>query len=239
MKRSKQNYFTILLATLMVGHFSSCDAPRTERRVAGSSSSNAIFGTPINNITTGDRTADPISTPIDTGGSTGNITIPSEVAHCSWAQDGLNGFERGSAHLSPSEDSTSEGAYTLCQSTSSESDVFLQMKNPITDNQICLIPTYHSSSNSVYVGEPRCLFVRSNTSLYKITLVKNRPGFTQYPITGVMIMRDKAYQYGAPFYQMILSPDAYIFCSQWLAQYGDPSYCVPFKNAGHYTYHQF
>jgi len=237
----KTNYSSLktLTASLLLIALGSCDAPRSERRVAGSSTSNAIFGTPIGNISGSDRTADPVGTPIDSGGSSGSITIPTEVSQCSWAQDGQNGFERGSAHLSPSEDSTTEGAYTLCQSSSAENDVYLQLKNPVTDNQLCLIPTYHSSSNSVYVGEPRCLFVRSNTSLYKVSLVKNRDGFTQYPITGVMIMKDKAYQYGAPFYQMILSPDAYIFCSQWLAQYGDPSYCVPFKSAGHYTYHQF
>jgi hypothetical protein len=237
MKRSNILLKQTLLSLILLGQLTSCDAPRTERRVAGSGSTNALFGTPVNNITTVDRTPTPTTTP--TGGTVGNVTIPTEVSHCSWSQDGSTGFSRGSAHLSPTEDSTNEGAYTLCQSTSSETDVYLQMKNPITDNQICLIPTYHSASNSVYVGEPRCLFVRSNTSLYKISLVKNRAGFSQYPVTGVMMMRDKAYQYGAPFYQMILSPDAYIFCSQWLAQYGDPSYCVPFKSAGHYTYHQF
>ncbi|CAN0328137.1 unnamed protein product, partial [Chrysoparadoxa australica] len=170
------------------------------------------------------------STTTTTGGTTtggsGSVSIPSDASHCRWSMDGSSNFPYGHAHLSPNEDSQTEGAYTLCQSSTNNTEVYLQLKNPITGHQLCLIPTYHSGTNSVYIGEPRCLYVSSNTSIYKVSLIKNRTGYSSYPVTGVMMMRDKAYEYGAPFYQVILSPDAYIFCSQWLAQYGDTSYCI-------------
>lgn len=217
----------------------SCDAPRTQRRVAaGSANDFSLFGGPLG-TTTGSTTTGGTTTSGTTTGGTDTGSIPSDATHCSWSTDGSSGYTNGHAHLSPNEDNATEGAYTLCQSSTSELNVYLQLKNPITSHQLCLIPTYHSGSNSVYIGEPRCLYVQNNTSIYKVSLIKNRTGYSSYPITGVMMMRDKAYEYGAPFYQVILSPDAYIFCSQWLAQYGDTSYCIPFKSAGHYVYHQF
>lgn len=234
--KSRETKYIVTLCLLMIV---SCDAPRTERRVAAGSVDMNLFGNPYG--TTSGTTTSGTTTGNSTtgGGETGDITVPNEVSQCSWSTNGTSGFQSSAVHLSPNEDNASEGAYTLCQSTINPLDVYIQMKNPIASEQVCLIPTYHSSTNSVYIGEPRCLYVRSNTTLYKVSLIKNRSGFSTYPVTGVMIMRDKAYEYGAPFYQVILSPDAYIFCSQWLAQYGDPSYCIPFKSGGHYVYHQF
>ena len=229
-----------LIISLASGLMTGCDAPRSERRTsAGSASSTDLFFNPVGGTSGGTTTGGSSTGGSTTGGDTGSVTIPNEVSHCNWSPDGQNGFQSAAAHMAPDETTASNGNYTLCQSTTNPLDVYLQVKNPITSEQLCLIPTYHSAGNSVYIGEPRCLYVRSNTTLYKITLVKNRSGFSTYPVTGVMMMRDKAYEYGAPFYQVILSPDAYIFCSQWLAQYGDPSYCIPFKSAGHYIYHQF
>ena len=54
-----------------------------------------------------------------------------------------------------------------------------------------------------------------------------------------MIMKDKTYLYPAPFYQYLLSPDAYFFCTRWLDQTGDPSYCNAFKSVGEYIYGSF
>ncbi|GEM_PF-621314 len=228
------------LGVLSLLTITSCDAPRGERRVAGGSAESNLFGNPYG-TTSGTTSSGTTTGSSTTGGddTSGSITVPSEVSQCNWSSNGSTGFQSTGAHLSPNEDNASEGAYTLCQSSSNPLDIWLQVKNPITSEQLCLIPTYHSGTNSVYIGEPKCLYVRSNTTLYKISMIKNRSGFSTYPVTGVMVMRDKAYEYGAPFYQVILSPDAYIFCSQWLAQYGDPSYCIPFKSGGHYQYHQF
>ncbi|MBT3584854.1 MAG: hypothetical protein HN509_08095, partial [Halobacteriovoraceae bacterium] len=158
--------------------------------------------------------------------------IPSEISHCTWSTDGVNGFPAQSNHL---------GAYSFCKSsdTNNPNDVYIQVQQPVSDAQVCIIPTSSSGSNSIYIGEPRCLMITEPQKIYKVTLLKNRPGFSTFPLSGAMIMKDKAYFYPPPFYQYVLSPDAYIFCSQFLDQYGDPSYCVSFKSVSQYIYHQF
>lgn len=157
--------------------------------------------------------------------------IPEEIKHCQWSADGITGFQLSSnAHLGP---------HTLCQSKTVNTDVFVQVKNPIVDAQVCIIPTYASNNASVYIGEPRCLMLNDNKKIYKVSLLKNRPGYGNFNVNGVMVMKDKAFFYPAPFYQHVLSPDAYLFCSQFLDQYGDPSYCNSFKSVGQYHYKAF
>ncbi len=223
--------------------FQACDAPRTSRRVKAGSSDSPLFGIPVSGTATaGNDDSGGSSDGGDTSGggdTVGGNQVPAEVSHCSWSSDGVDGFAYSATHMDPNEQSSANGRYTICKSSTNPMDIYIQVQNPIESEQLCIIPTTHSGSNSVYIGEPRCLYLRSNTTLYKVSLIKNRAGYTNYQMTGVMMMRDKLYEYDAPFYQMILSPDAYIFCSQWLAQYGDPSYCIPFKAAGHYVYHQF
>lgn len=175
-----------------------------------------------------------------TGGSSGGSgaeqdsfesLIPDEIKHCKWSEDGITGFEMSSnSHLGP---------HTLCQSKTTNTDIFVQVKNPISDAQVCLIPTYASNNASVYIGEPRCLMLNNNKKIYKVSLLKNRPGYGNFNINGVMVMKDKAFFYPAPFFQHVLSPDAYLFCSQFLDQYGDPSYCNSFKSVGQYHYKAF
>lgn len=225
-----------VMAVLAAG----CDAPRTSRRVAAGSTESNLFGIPTSTgSNTTNTTGGSESGGTTTGGGTvGGTTIPAEVDHCQWSSDGVNGFQYSALHMDPDEKTATDGKYTICKSQTNPLDIYLQVARPL-DEQVCLIPTTHSGSNSVYIGEPRCLYVRSNSTLYKISMIKNRAGYSNYQMTGVMMMKDKAYEYGPPFYQVILSPDAYIFCSQWLAQYGDPSYCIPFKAAGNYVYHQF
>jgi hypothetical protein len=66
--------------------------------------------------------------------------------------------------------------------------------------------------------------------------MKNRANFSQYQINGVLIMKDKAFWYPAPFYQYLLTPDAFIFAAQWRDQRGDLSYYSAFESVGQYTY---
>lgn len=160
-----------------------------------------------------------------------NDIIPEEIKHCAWSADGISGFQMASnSHIGP---------HTICQSKNINTDVFIQVKNPITDSQVCIIPTYASNNASVYIGEPRCLMLNDNKRIYKVSLLKNRPGYGNFNVNGVMVMKDKAFFYPAPFYQHVLSPDAYLFCSQFLDQYGDPSYCNSFKSVGQYIYKAF
>ncbi|ATH08103.1 hypothetical protein BIY24_09120 [Halobacteriovorax marinus] len=220
----------LLLLSLFIA---SCDAPRDRRTAYSSNSydqSQGYYNLPNSNgtVTTGgsDSSSDDSS---DDSDDASDSTIPTEIQHCSWSSDGVNGFAESSSHL---------GQYTLCQSTNKK-DVWIQVKTPITDSQVCIIPTHNSGSASVYIGEPRCLMISDSKKIYKVTLYTNRTGYTNFSITGAMVMKDKAYFYPSPFYQYVLSPDAYIYCSQFLDQYKDSSYCNAFKSVGQYVYKVF
>lgn len=159
--------------------------------------------------------------------------IPKEISHCSWSTDGQSHYaEETNAHL---------GAHTICQDNSNEKNIYIQIKEPINDSQVCLIPTYTSSGKTIYIGEPRCLLLTDPQKIYKVELSKNRDSsnYSKYAINSVMVMKDKAYFYPSPFYQYSLAPDAYIFCSQFLDQYGDPSYCQAFKSKNEYVFKLF
>ncbi|OFZ17161.1 MAG: hypothetical protein A2X86_01550 [Bdellovibrionales bacterium GWA2_49_15] len=165
-----------------------------------------------------------------TGSGSGSSAIPAEVAHCSWSTDGISGYASNHATIGP---------YTLCKSNSSETNVFIQVKNPITDSYLCMVPTTHNNSLSTYVGEPRCVMATNAKTIYKITFLKNRTGYSGYSITGAMIMRDKNEWFPSPYFQYLLVPDAYLFCAEYLAQTGDSSYCYTFNTVGKFVYHQF
>ena len=223
--------------------FNSCDTPRDRRPTpVGNGNSYGYFNpyssptTTSGNNTTGTRTGDTTGTGASAsatptpGAATAPVTIPSEIAHCSWSKDGQSGFQSYHQHL---------GSYTLCKSKTSPMDIYIQLQTPSSDAQICIIPTTNSGGNSTYIGEPRCLMVDSNSKVYKVTLYKNRPGYTSYNFTGVMAMKDKSYYYPYPFKQYILSPDAYMYCANWLEDTGDSSFCESFNSVGQYVYQTF
>jgi hypothetical protein len=218
------------LLLLIAFAMTSCDAPR-DRRTAYSSSNNSNQFSPSYESTgtsnTGSSNTDDTSS--DREDSDSGETIPDEIKHCQWSSDGSSNFEESHSHL---------GQYTICQSTNKK-DVWIQVKTPISDAQVCMIPTHNSGSSSVYIGEPRCLMVSESKKIYKVTLFSNRTGYQNFSITGVMVMKDKSFFYPAPFYQYVLSPDAYIYCSQFLDRYNDSSYCNAFKQVGQYVYKQF
>ena len=217
----------LLLISLMIA---SCDAPRDRRTAYSSNSYDPSSGfiqtpsSPSETVTSGGSDSDS-----EDSGDESESTIPDEIKHCSWSADGSTGFAESHTHL---------GEYTVCQSTNKK-DVWIQVKTPITDSQVCIIPTHNSGSSSVYIGEPRCLMISDNKKIYKVTLYTNRTGYTNFSITGAMVLKDKAYFYPSPFYQYVLSPDAYIYCSQFLDQYKDSSYCNAFKSVGQYVYKVF
>lgn len=235
---NKKKTFVILLTSLLI--ITSCDAPRDRRVSSQNATTNqSVWGDSSNYYDNGSGSNSGNGSNSNGESSNSSVTIPSHISHCQWAVDGSAGFAYSNKHMDPDESSSTNGRYTVCQSSADEKDIYIQVKNPINDSQVCIFPTYHSGSNSVYIGEPRCLVVDDNKKIYKVSVLKNRAGFTQYPVTGVMIMKDKSYFYDRPYYQEILSPDAYVFCSNWLAQFNDPSYCIEFKNKSHFVYKQF
>lgn len=217
-----------LIITLLV--IAGCDSTRDARK---SRFNYSPFSGTNTSTTPGNQVDDDTSLPIDEGGGSGSgssTTIPAEISHCSWAPDGQNGFSSNSSHL---------GQFTVCKSSTKETDLYIQIKTPVTNVQVCLIPTSISGSSSVYIGEPRCLVLGDNKRVYKVAMNKNRPNFSHLPLNGVMIMKDESHFYPYPFNQNALSPDAYIFCSQYLAQTNYAGYCEAFKSVNAYVFKQF
>ncbi len=211
---------TLILLFALVG----CDSARDARRTRFNYSALNNSYDHGNNNGNNPIVVDP--TPGPGGGGGGTTTIPPEISHCSWAPDGLNGFASNSTHL---------GAYTVCKSSTTETDLYIQIKNPITNVQVCLIPTSTSGSATVYIGEPRCLLLSDNKRVYKVSMQKNRPNFSHLALNSVMIMKDEVHFYPYPFNQNALSPDAFIFCSQYFDQTGYGGYCDSFKSVGAYV----
>ena len=222
---------------------SSCDAARTTRTSSNGSTSSSIYnyddssssGSLLNGSSRYDDDDE------DDDDISASLSIPDGASHCDWSDDDTDNFQMGGAHFADDEITATSGAYTLCQHESSDTTVYFQIKNPIGDEQICLIPTYHSGSNSTYLGEPRCFYASRSDKIYTVTLYKNRTGFSNYAVTGVMMMRDKSYFYTSPYptNYKIFSVDAYLYCANYLAAYGSDAYCTAFAAAGHYVYHQF
>ena len=163
-----------------------------------------------------------------------SVTIPTDASDsCSFSQDGISGYQSNSAHL---------GEYTLCKSKSNPNQLYIQVRTPITETRLCIIPTYNGQYGSIYIGEPRCLHIPSSTKIEPITMIINRTGYETYLMNSAMIMKDEKKYYAPPFVSPqggILSPDAYLYCSLILSQTSDPSYCNVFVQVGAYKFHLF
>jgi hypothetical protein len=231
--------FTLALAITLFG-LTSCDnSGRSSRNRLGNTSNNNPTPTFVPN-NQGQRQADDSSnsgdssddSSDDSGGSTGStVDIPSGATHCEWSRDGSSNYNSTHTHI---------GDHNICRgSGSNTNDVYLQLRNPISDSQLCLIPTHNRGTSTIYIGEPRCLMATEAHKIYRVILLPNRTGYQNLSITGTMIMKDKSHFYPPPFYQYVLAPDAYLFCSQFLDRYNDASYCTAFKAVGQYVYKAF
>ena len=156
--------------------------------------------------------------------------IPEQFSHCKFSKDGSSGFEKSSGYIGP---------LTVCRSTEDEKSLYIQLKNTVRD--LCFVPVSlnKDTGGTVYIGEPRCRNFESSKSIYPITLYKNRTGFSDFSIDGVMIMKNELDYYENPFNKYIRTPDAYIECSERLAQDENATYCEAFKKKNKYIYWQF
>jgi len=226
----------------------SCDAPRTTRTSSNGSTNSSAFnyGSPSSSssgslLDNSSNNGGTNSTGSGTSTSNSTITIPSGAENCDWSQDGTTGYNIGAAHFASDESTINDGAYNICQHPNSETTIFFQVKNSISSEQVCMIPMYDNAGYSTYLGEPRCFTPSTAGKIYTITLYKNRSGFTNYSINGVMMMRDKTYFFTSPYptTYKIYTVDAYLYCSNYLAAYGSDAYCQAFSSAGHYVYDKF
>ncbi len=229
-----------LFSLLFLG---ACDAPRSKRFVPKKDTTYYTSSSPFGGFNTGSSTSGGTtsggttsgsgtgsgssSTPVTTPESTSSSNVPADAAHCSWSTDGVSGFQYNHSHL---------GDYSFCRSSQSETTVYVQVKQSFSSPPLCIIPTTNFGGSSTYIGEPRCLYPSKNTTIYKIVLYKNRFNYTNFPLTGAMLMKDEIHQYGGPYNnQYLLTPDAYMYCIDMLSQSSE--YCAEFQKQPYFIYH--
>ncbi len=226
---NKMKFMTFLLLIGLI----SCVQPRDKNasyadKTTGSSGSN----TSSSSGSSSSSNSSNVSVSDNTTTTSASLNVPAEISHCSWSSDGQTGFSDTSNHI---------GANTICQSSSDKNSVYVQLKTPLPDVRLCLIPTYESNGRSIFLGEARCLFTDSSTTIYKFPLVKNRDygRYQNFVTNGVMVVKEQTYFFDSPFYREQISYDAYFICSVNLDLYGDASYCDAYKSKGEYFYKKF
>jgi len=160
------------------------------------------------------------------------------LSKCQFSTDGINGFSRFDDYLKN---------YNICQDKLNDSLVRFQLKEGEIDLKLCFIPTFtgEGTNKSIYIGEPRCLFISDPLKVYEINFLKNRPtpegevSYSKFPINGVMIIKDKLIDFGAPFESPLPAPNAYLKCAEALDKTGDDSFCEVFKEMGYYSFLTF
>jgi hypothetical protein len=211
----------------------SCDPPRSRSAKYGFFNNSLSTSTPTN--PSGGATTIVIAPTNGTTTVPTNNPIPLELRHCSFAMDGRNGFQHSANHV---------GAYTLCQPRNNGAavgnNVYLQMKTPINQGQLCLIPiTINSQGRSTFIGEPKCLMVTDPMQVYNISFSINRQGLSGATLRGAMIMKDVSLYFPAPFNQYLMNVDAYLWCMDYVDRTGDTSYCQSYDSVGQFVEHRF
>lgn len=137
--------------------------------------------------------------------------------------------------------------YNICQDLSDDTLIRFKLKDADINLKYCFIPTYigKGSSKSIFIGEPRCLFIKEPKVTYEIKFLKNRPtpdgglSYSKFPIKGVIIMKDEVIDFFQPFEAPLPAPNAYLKCAEVLDLTGDDSYCRAFKEKGKYSFLAF
>jgi hypothetical protein len=101
------------------------------------------------------------------------------------------GFENCNLTTRNSSAAAELGSVGVCKSSQDETLVrFVTSMAQTQMPRICLIPTYKDQSgNTTYLGDPQCTLTESE-KVYTGRLYKNRTGLSNYPLTGVMIMKE-------------------------------------------------
>lgn len=163
----------LMLSLTLLALAASCDSPQRNRLPGSAATSNGVTqptGTVPGPWTTVSGTG-------ATGGSTGGTAVSTKPP----------GFE--SCDISDKYYAAGINRIGICQSTIDETSVAVY--TTVTDSaKTCLIPTFKDANgSSTYLGQPQCFIPQQgNTSMGN--LYKTRPGFTQNPINGVMVMKE-------------------------------------------------
>ena len=159
-----KNASTSLLCLALIA-LVGCQQPRDRRYMNGSN----LSTDPLATRDFSNNQQIPIPTPSATSTSSSSTpSVPEDIKHCQWSQDGVNNFESFANHL---------GAHTICQGKTVKTDVYIQAQTAVTDASVCVIPTYTDGTKSIYIGRPKCLYLQNPKTIYKVPLEANRDGF--------------------------------------------------------------
>jgi hypothetical protein len=139
------------------------------------------------------------------------------------------------------------GEYKICRPERSETRLKIELKNPNIERKYCFIPNYFnpSTKKAIYIGEPRCVFVKSPDKPVELTLLKNRNSqqgsddYSNFPINSVMILIDEVHSFPPPYEYPMSSVEAYLKCYEFIDSLEDSAYCQAFKEMKLYTFHSF
>jgi len=171
----KKMFVPILFLSLLTG----CDAPQRSRLAGSNVAGVNTLGLP--STTTSGSFSGVVGT--TTGSTTGSTTGTTN------ALTSKPGFQTCTA-LNPLKYTLAGGNLDVCQSVADETQLAVLPTFSDTDpTKTCLIPTYKDTAgSSTYLGQPQCFSAKINSGVIG-ALVKNRTGFTQFPINGVIIMK--------------------------------------------------
>jgi hypothetical protein len=167
----------ILVFIPLLTMLTACDAPQRTRAPSTYITNNPYTGS----TTSGSLTPTTPTTGTTTGGTTGGTT----------------GTTTGSSPGFENCDLTANKGYAVdvgnigvCQSTQDETVFKFRPTLTSLSVRTCLIPTYRDSSGaSTYIGNPQCAYTTAN-QIIQGKLYKDRTGFSQYPINGVIVMKE-------------------------------------------------
>lgn len=195
-----------LLALLSTFLITACDNPQRTRAttaLSGTSSDGVTAPTGEQNFNSGNTggTTTGSTTGTTTGGTTTDVNFPA-------------------CDLSYKYTASEIGQVAICQSTVDVS-MFKFKTSQGSDSRVCLIPTYKDSTGaSTWLGQPQCTTTTAGT-VYSGKLYKTRTNYTNYPINGVLVMKEALL---TEYFQCI---DAYInFITQYCPLNPTNAQCV-------------
>jgi hypothetical protein len=153
----------------------SCDSPQRSRLP-----STYVSGVEQTDTSTGGFVPDNLSDSTTSGSTSGSGSGSQNQA----------GFEN--CDLSQKYHTIDIGYFGLCQNSKDETVFKFKPSLTSTGVRTCLIPTWFDSSSngsSTYIGQPQCTYTTSNQTVTG-QLVKNRSGFENYQLNGVIVMKE-------------------------------------------------
>lgn len=178
MKKIQLLCLSILASTLIAG----CDSPSGGRGRSRSAASYSLYQnsnfspSPTSTTTTGSGTG--------TGTTTTNTSGSPTSSEPGYENCNLNDVK-----------SVPEISLSICQSTLDETKIKVKFNSTDGGTPTCFIPLHKGDNgSSIYIGSAQCTSHPNAGSIMNGTLIKNRNGYSQTTINGVMILKQKRLQ---------------------------------------------